>query len=550
MTEDSNFLRIAVVGAGAAGFFAAAAIKKNCANTQVTVIHDPKTPFIGVGESLGWGGPNFFSKYLGLHNDLVWLKKSGSTLKYSVTLQNWHDESDEKYYMTFPFNPSYKVLNKSIWDPAFDEKYIKHDYEYNIYTILLHLRSKGLIDDYTLQQYANEFWWYAKHKTCHINRQAVGTQKFMGYSYHINADHIRHVVHDMVGKPAGVEEIAQRVQSVVLKENGYIDHLILENGQTYHADLFIDATGFSRILAKNLPFEFEPCDEYCNNSALVGSHKFKDHSEYTSETLTAGMKYGWRFSIPVNGRSGEGYQFNSNIFDDEQQLVDEYYEKTGKVDVQFRRIKWQPGYYKNAMVNNCVTLGISHGFSDVFDANNFSDTIRHIGKLVDYISDDPGKTFSWRDQFNRMVDLGNQIIVTRIQTAFHLARRNDSIYWQAMKEAERKFHTREKLIDISLDPKMRMYPGSSPDSNRLYTNHVFINQALYNRIEFPKERCILDISPFEEQQALIFFQYFKDTYNLRAQNSQSIEKFYRSVYPLIDSEEEGQAPTRYLDFLG
>lgn len=550
MTEDSNFLRIAVVGAGAAGFFAAAAIKKNCANTQVTVIHDPKTPYIGVGESLGWGGPNFFSKYLGLHNDLVWLEKSGSTLKYAVSLQNWHDESGEKYYMTFPFNPSYKVLNKSIWDNAFDIKYIKHDYEYNIYTILLHLRSKGLVDDYTLQQYANEFWWYAKHKTCHINPQAVGTQKFMGYSYHINAEHIRHVIHDMVGKPAGVEEIAQRVQSVVLKENGYIDHLILENGQTHHADLFIDASGFSRILAKNLPFEFEPCDEYCNNSALVGSHRFKDHSEYTAETLTAGMKYGWRFSIPVNGRSGEGYQFNSNIFDDEQQLVDEYYEKTGNVDVQFRRIKWKPGYYKNAMVNNCITLGISHGFSDVFDANNFSDTIRHIGKLVDYIFDDPGKTFCWRDEYNRMVDLGNQIIVTRIQTAFHLARRNDSIYWQAMKEAERKFNTREKLIDIALDPKMRMYPGSSRDSNRLYTNHVFINQALYNRIEFPKERCILDISPFEEQQALIFFQYFKDTYNLRAQNSQSIEKFYQSVYPFIDSKEEGQAPPSYLDFLG
>ena len=51
MTQPKN-LKIAIVGAGAAGYFAAAALKRNCANVDVTVIYDPDTPYIGVGESL------------------------------------------------------------------------------------------------------------------------------------------------------------------------------------------------------------------------------------------------------------------------------------------------------------------------------------------------------------------------------------------------------------------------------------------------------------------------------------------------------------------
>lgn len=553
MNESNNPLplRVAIVGAGAAGYFAAAAIQKNCPNTQVTIIYDPNTPYIGVGESLGFGGPSFFSKYLGLHNDFAWLKKSGSTFKYAVALQNWHDESNEKYFMTFPFNPSYRVLHKSVWEAANSKEFMFHDNEYNIYTMLLHLRSKGLVDDYCVQQYANEYWWHAKYNTCHITDKGKwNTNRTIGHSYHINADNIRHVIHDMVGRPAGVQEISQRVNDVVLKDNGWIDHLVLESGEKFYADLFIDCSGFARLLAKRLPYQFDHCDEYFNNRALVGSHKFNDFNEYNSETLTCGMKYGWRFSIPVHGRSGEGYQFNSRLFDNQDEIVNEYYTKTGKTDVNFRLLKWEPGYYREAMVNNCVAIGISHGFSDVFDANNFSSSLRHIGKLVDHIQLDPGRTLNWRDTYNKMVNTGTDIILLRIQTAFHLARRNDSVYWQAMKEAARKFDTQQRLINTILDPNMRSYPDTHKSSNRFYTNHVFINQALYNKTPIDPKICRVNLSEFEEQQALIFFKYFQDTYELRAKHSQSIPQFYRAMYPNLDTTQYVKAPDYHVDFLG
>lgn len=551
MTDQSLPLRIAVVGAGAAGFFAAAAIKRNCPNTEVTIIYDPATPYIGVGESLGWQGPSFFAKYLGLTDEFSWLKKSGSTYKYSVALKDWHGESDEKYYMTFPFNPSYKVLDKSVWYNGNSQEYQIHNNEYNLYTVLLHLRAKGLVDDYIFQQYVSEYWWHAHYNTCHIGVDPTQrTRSTMGYSYHINADHVRHVIHDMVGKPAGVKELPLKVKQIVHKENGDIDYLTLEDDSKFYADLFIDSSGFKRVLVNSLPYEWEPCDEYFNNSALVGQHKFKDYSEYNSETLTQAMKYGWRFSIPADGRSGEGYQFNDRIFGDEQAIVDNYIQRTGNTDVNFRRLKWEPGYYKKSMVKNCIAIGISHGFMDVFDANNFSASIRHIGRLVDHIRADPSRTLDWRDSYNELVGSMNYFIKLRIQVAFHLARRNDTVYWQEMKEAERKFRTRERLIDTSLDPHMRSYNNGRTANNRTYANHTFINQALYNRESIPKEQCIINISDFEEKQALIFFKYFADTYKLRAENSTSFADFYRILYPTLDTKENTRVPDQHMDFLG
>jgi tryptophan halogenase len=544
--------KIAIVGGGAAGFFTAAAIARNCKNTDITVIHDPKIPFVGVGESLGWFGPLFFNQYLGLNDDAVWLKPSGSTYKYSVALQNWHQEDNKPYFMTFPFNPSYKILYRSIWDSAKDKAYIDHDGEYNLYSMLLHLRAKNLIDKDNFQQYSNEFFWFCKYNTSAISTEGKwASQLYWGHSYHINSTHIRHIVHKLVGEPNGVKVLEQRIKKVQLAENGDIDTLLLDSDEEFKADLYIDCSGFQRLLAKNLPFEFEHCDRFFNNSALVGQHKFKSNDEYHANTLTCAMNYGWRFSIPCDGRSGEGYQYNSRIFDNEEKLVEEYYKKTSNTDVEFRKIKWEPGYHKKAFVKNCITVGLSNGFSDVFDANNFTAAIRHMSKIVDYLKNDNKFSFGWRDEYNEMVRSGSKQIILRIQSAFHLARRNDTEYWRQMKIAARELDTENRLIEAALSQDHRMYPGAvckTGDPYRLYTNHIFINQALYNQTPLPVERCLLPIDEYTEKLALEFFYYFKNTYELKARHSQPWAKFYESNYSKMSSNKSEL--TIYQDFMG
>lgn len=533
MTEDqmehcplNNPTKIAIVGGGAAGYFAAAAIKRNCENVDVTVIYDPATPHIGVGESIAWNGPGFMSKYLGLHNDFSWIKKSGSTFKLAAAWQGF-DGTDQFYYSTSPLVTDSRVVERSIWNPRAQDTPVTDPTQYSLYDLWLHVRARGSLNSNNPQQNFHDMFWFVHGDKCPIDSR--GNWSALGHSYHINAETIKDVIHDLVGRPAGVKELAMKIADVELNANGSIKCLCLDNGQKHTADLYIDCTGFAKVLVKKLPYTFEPCDEYFNNTAIVGPSRYVDHSRYTGKSLMAAMKWGWRFSVPMKGRSGEGYVFNSSMINNVDSIVEEYEQVTGRRDTIKRVIRWTPGYLKESFVHNCIALGISQGFSEPFDANGFTSTLRHIEKIVDYIKQDHQRQWGWQAEFNRHVRDISQDVIFRVQTAFHLAQRNDTDYWRELKVAAAKFQTRERLVEAIFDPRRRRLPG---DANDLpYSQNVFVNQAIYNGIEIPRERCLLNISEHTERLAVEFFEHFDRVNQIKAQAALPITEFYERLYP-------------------
>lgn len=519
--------KIAIAGGGAAGYFAAAAIKRNCANVEVTVIYDPNTPHIGVGESIAWNAPGFMRKYLGLINDFAWLKKSGSTFKLAAAWQGF-DGTDRFWYSTAPMTDDSRVVERSIYHPTLPSSLLEAaGYQHSLYDLWLHVRAKKLLVSDNPQRNFHDMYWFVEGDKSPIDYR--GSWSVMGYSYHINAETIKDVIHDMVGKPAGVKEIASKINHVELDGDGSIRALWLEDGQKFTADLYIDCTGFAKVLVNKLPYNFESCDEYFNNTAIVGPSKYLDHSRYTGKSLMAAMKWGWRFSVPMKGRSGEGYVFNSSMVDNFDSLVQEYEEVTGRKDTIKRVIRWQPGYLKESFVNNCLALGISQGFSEPFDANGFTSTLRHIERIVNYLQKDHERSWYWRDEFNRYVWMMSQDIVFRIQMAFHLAQRNDTDYWREQKIAAQRHHTRERLIEGIFDPKRKRTPGLDHDCP--YPQNVLVNQAIYNEIEIPQDRCLLNIDPHVEQLAVEFFEHFDRVNQIKAQAAPTITEFYERFYP-------------------
>ena len=523
---SSRPIKIAIVGGGAAGYFAAAAIKRNCESVDVTVIYDPATPHIGVGESIAWNGPGFMQQYLGLSNDFGWLKKSGSTFKLAAAWQGF-DGTDNFYYSTTPVTGDSRVTERSLWSPLGDDTAITPPNDYSLYDLWLHLTAKGLLKSDNPQKNFHEMFWFVHHDKSPIDK--YGNWISRGHSYHINAETIKDVIHEQAGKPIGVKELAIKINGIELDFNGSIKCLCLDNGETLTADLYIDCTGFAKALIKHLPFEFEPCDEYFNNCAIVGPRSYTDHSRYTGRSLMAAMKWGWRFRVPMKGRSGEGYVFNSNMINSIDDLVAEYEEKTGNQDTIKRVIKWTPGYVKNAFVHNCIALGISQGFSEPFDANGFTSTLRHIAKIVDCLKDDVQRTFDWKELYNKFVHNISQDVIFRVHIAFHLALRNDTMYWQELKQAAQKFDTRQRLIEAIFDPKRKHLPGSN--NNLPYSQNVFVNQAIYSQVLIPKQQCMLNIDEHKEKLAVEFFQHFDRVNQLKANSAPAITSFYERLYP-------------------
>ena len=524
-TALDKMKNIVVVGAGAAGYFTAAALKRNIPNVNVTILYDPAVPMIGVGEALSWGAPAFMKKVLGLDDEEAWIKESESTYKFGLRVCGF-DGIDTPYFLGGGMPPP--AANKLLLDT-----------EYDLFDLWMHLNAKDRLSELKIQPpknpfnvYASESYWFNQFNTVpqrYTSDRLLADQSL--YSYHVNAKNIGRVVHDRVGKPAGVIEIPIKVRDVVLNKDGSIDYLLLDDETKQYADLFIDCTGFSRILVNKIPsFTFNEMDEYSNDTAIVGPYAYQDRSEVVNYTTANAMDHGWHFSVPSVYRSGEGYIFNSRVTSDVDMLIDEYYKKTNKKSVDFKKISWTPGYYDKTFSGNCMLLGLSAGFVDPFDSNGFNTVLEQIRSIIRHLTPDTNFQFGWRDHFNKRCSERITDIQLRIQGFMELAPKNNTEYWQRLKIAAKKHDVENELLKLFFDP------ARNPTSKLFVSN---IGQA-YNRegichnilyYNLPAEFKTIDIDQFVEDMGLQFFNFNSLRNQERARTAMPCADYYKQLFP-------------------
>lgn len=473
--------KIAVIGAGAAGIFTAAAIKRNHPSIEVELVFDPKLKHIGVGESLGFSARIFFREILGLKNEREWMTESESTYKIGIRFAGW-DNTDIMRY----------------WGPgrSFHIGFTDPQKNYTLDEVWMHLHKKGLrtLDDFEYDFPEGRFT---------VNNETLTRQM---HTYHINAEHTREVVHKLVGIPAGVKERPIPITDVILKPNGEeIDYLKLEDGTQVTADLFIDCTGFGKLLVKKLPYKFEHWPEHYNDTAIVGPYLYQHEYElkrcYTDHVA---MDHGWSFSVPLVKRTGEGYISNSRIYSDHDKMINEWETVTGKKNIIGRVLKWEPGYQHDAFVGNCIVIGLGYGMCDPYDANVFTTSLKFIKKLVEYLGNDPERTLIWKNQFNQLLRDIIADIKLRIDVGLHLAPRNGTVYWQTMKEAARQERTLERVMESFYTQERKFQTF-----DKHVGQHSILEFLWYYGIDFPLENLPpLNISSYTEDLALKMFRQY------------------------------------------
>ena len=96
--------------------------------------------------------------------------------------------------------------------------------------------------------------------------------------------------------------------------------LIMESGERLAADFFIDCSGFrSLLLADKLGAEWEDWSKWlaCDRALPVPTERCGDLTPYTR---VIAMDAGWRWRIPLQHRTGNGYVFSSRFIDEEKAL--------------------------------------------------------------------------------------------------------------------------------------------------------------------------------------------------------------------------------------
>ena len=345
-------MQITIVGAGTAGLVTALILKQKFSQSMdIKIIKSDDIGIIGVGEGSTEHWLDFVDWCELDFHEII--RECNSTLKSGIYFKEWGKKNylhsahpDEKVGQEQVGYLSY-VLN----DGVFGKKYLSKKINPNDPRPLNQLH----FDTYKLNKYLQ--------KKC-VERNIT-----------IQEDTIKEVKLDKDG----------------IK--------YIKGNQKYTADFFIDCTGFRRVLINKFKNRWISFSKYLKvKSAIV--FPTEDMENYNPYTTATAMKAGWMFSIPVWGRTGNGYIFDSDIITKEQ--AHEEVEKKLQKDVEVRKqINFDPGYLEKSWIKNCFAVGLSANFVEPLEASSIGTSIQQAFLLSHYIINYNQKTI---DKFNKTME--------------------------------------------------------------------------------------------------------------------------------------------------
>jgi len=251
------------------------------------------------------------------------------------------------------------------------------------------------------------------------------------YALHFDANKLAKYL-QTVGLSRGVKLVDDIVDGINEDSNGNIKSLSLRSGDVVETDFVMDCSGLRRLIIGNhYKSEWNSYTKHLPAKRAMPffiEHDGKNIQEYTSAIA---MKAGWVWRIPVQGRYGCGYVFDSNFITDEQAKA-EVEEMLGHSITVPRYFDFEAGSFDKTWIKNCVAIGLSAGFTEPMEATSIwiqVMTLQHLKlHMKRYIRD--GELVV--DEFNNIVkNLNNDLMI--FIHLHYLTKRTDSEFWSTFK---------------------------------------------------------------------------------------------------------------------
>jgi tryptophan halogenase len=390
----NNFV---VVGGGTAGWITALFIKKNVPYSEVTVIASSEIGILGAGE----GTTPPFIKFLENLNISVEdiIKHAKGTIKNGIKFTNWNGDGSYYYH---PF-----------WEK----------------------NSIGLSEELCNNSLVN----YNKL----LEKQDID-------ALHFDANLLAKYL-QTVGLKRGINLIDDEVVEILQNEKEYITGLKLKSNTIVDLDFVFDCSGFKRlIIGKHYKSQWNSyADILPVNRAMPFFLDNANENNLPPYTEAIAMKYGWMWKIPVQGRYGCGYVFDSSYVTDEEikQELEDYLEHEIKSP---RMFNFDAGCYEKTWIKNCIAIGLSSGFSEPLEATSIWIQTTSLEYFLYKINGILLRDDQSIEEYNNGVNRMNYDLVNFIQ--FHyLSQRKDSGFWRNFETKTKKTQTMKSLLEICKD---------------------------------------------------------------------------------------------------
>lgn len=482
--------KIVVVGGGTAGWLTALYAKSKLPTAEVTVVESSEIGILGAGE----GTTPFFIETL---NEIdisasQIIKNTKGTIKNGIKFTNWN--GDNKSY----FHPFFNI-------PDFDgvgKDSVQYLAMHNI------SRNKSL-DDLTLTSYGSRSNYLPMIKD---DLQSVG-----GYALHFDANLLASYLKG-IALSRDVKLIDTKIKDIVQDENGNITKLVGENNKKIALNFVFDCTGFHRlIIGKLLKAKWQSYEKSLPvDTALPFFIPIEENEDTPPYTEAIAMKYGWAWKIPVQGRYGCGYNYDSSMCTEEE-ARNEIKEVFGDVTIP-RKFQFKAGCYKEQWKKNCIAIGLSSGFIEPLEATSiwmscvalealFKDTMK------------PGIYYkheqSYKDFFNESMQTRTNEVRDFIQLHY-ITKRKDTPFWKNFKENNKIFDSVKNSLEIKHPPP--------------YFKHIYKNFPSFNPIFVAYGCGQIDTKTFKS----FFNQLLNTNPNLNKPGKETIEENYTELVKFLD----------------
>jgi tryptophan halogenase len=459
---------VLVVGGGTAGLISAIILKKKL-DIKIDIVHSKDIGIIGVGEGSTEHWKEFMD-YAGI-DQYELIRETDATYKSGIMFEGWNDQ---------------KYLH-SVATPL-DSKTAQYHHVYS-----------NLISN-NIKPISPKSFWDSKIDKIFLNQP----KGFPANQFHFNTHKLNEFL-IKIAKSIGINIIEDEVLDLTLDNDGYID-FILGKKTRYKYDFYIDSTGFKRFLISKLGGKWESYKKYLKmKSAIV--FQTEDEDNYNFWTLAKAMDYGWMFRIPVWGRYGNGYIYDSDYITEDQatQEVEKLFQSPLEIRKKF---KFDPGALSECWIKNCCAIGVSANFVEPLEASSIGTSIQQSFLLMHRISQYDEKVIK---NYNKSIsDIMKNI---RDFICLHyMTKKDNTDFWRDLKNVE---------IPDSLLSNLEVW------KDRLPINEDFNNLSDY--ILFRDTNFIMVMEGLE-----LF-------------NRSSIRREYQSLHPYIKNEAE-QIVSMHRDF--
>ena len=415
-------MKVLIAGGGSAGWITAASLIKAYPEANITLVESSNIPTIGVGESAIQSIRELLS-FLDI-KDEDWMKHCNAIYKGSIDFTGWGEGSNTRVKEPFGVSKDLGFSNRdtySFWDWS-RKKYILGAEEGEFHTFAVEwgeLLNSNKVTKEPMEELGD---WDFERCT----------------SFHLDAGLLAEYLKNHFCKPRGVTHIIGDIKEVLKSSDSYVSKVVLTNGEELTADMYVDCTGFRRVLINEVGGDFHSFkDILINDRAVATRVPYKDkETEMEFNTNATTLDNGWVWNIPLWDRIGAGYVYSSKFLT-EQEAEEELRQHLSKNrsseeldSLDYFHINMKLGAVKDPFIGNVCSIGLSHGFIEPLGSTGLHLIIAASQALVSLLSDRGMITSIERGLFNRQMQLQLQIFTNIVSARYASSRRNDTEYWK------------------------------------------------------------------------------------------------------------------------